>query len=78
MEQIDPCCNPIRSSGTKGTVEAAEVLFDVNFPQVVTFPAQNHSRSNLIAAVVLTAATSGQLVFCLFLAAPEEKKQAVG
>lgn len=77
MEQIDPCCNPIRSSGTKGTVEAAEVL-DVNVLQVVRFPAQNHSRSSLAAAVVLTAAISGQLVFCLFLAAPEEKKQALG
>lgn len=52
-------------------------MLDVNFFQGVKFPAQSHSDSSIIAAVVVTRASSGELMFCLFLAASEERKQAL-
>lgn len=72
-----PVVIPLEALGPKGLWRQL-ILLDVNFFQVVRFPAQTHSLANLISAVVITAAASGKLMFCLFLAAPEKKKQALG
>lgn len=76
-EQIDPRRNPIRSSGTKGTVEADDIVGCELLPSS-EIPSTKPQSQHLIAAVVISAATFGELVFYLFLAAPEEKKQALG